>query len=220
MLWLWIVAAAGAVLTALCFLLKKKLGKRRFANALMVVAILVAAAVGLGFARYWMPQEQAQLGSLYKITPIAGDRLVTSENAENLCTITIRCDTILDHQKKLEHSKIPYVPSDGVILPTITVEFAPGETVFDVLKRVCEAADILLEYSWTPLYDSYYLEGIGHLYEYDCGTESGWMYQVNGLYPNYGCSSYELQPGDAIGWNYTCVGQGADLGTEGMKKEK
>ena len=117
----------------------------------------------------------------------------------------------------LEEAKVPYVPADGVILPEITVEFTPGENVFDVLQRVCEAADIPLEYIWTPLYDSYYLEGICHLYEFDCGPESGWMYQVSGKFPNYGCSSYEVQPGDRIEWLYSCIGLGADLGADVME---
>ena len=43
---------------------------------------------------------------------------------------------------------------------------------------------------YTPLYKSYYVEGINQLYEFDCGKNSGWMYSVNGEYPNYGASSY------------------------------
>ncbi|MBS5645235.1 MAG: DUF4430 domain-containing protein, partial [Clostridiales bacterium] len=92
------------------------------------------------------------------------------------------------------------------------LEFEEGETVFDVLKRACSRAGIQMEYSWTPVYNSYYVEGINHLYEFDCGNQSGWMYQVNGWYPNYGCSAYTLKDGDAIVWRYTCKGYGADLG--------
>lgn len=71
-------------------------------------------------------------------------------------------------------------------------------------------------FSWStpgsPMYNSYYIEGINHLYEFDCGNESGWMYKVNGWFPNYGCSSYTLQGGDTIVWCYTCNGLGADVG--------
>ena len=217
-LWLWIVLGTGIVLTAICLLLKKKLGKRKTANAIMVVLILTITAAGIGFALLsGIFDSKPELGSEYKITQIPDNRLVTSANTENICTITIRCDTVLDNQNLLEEAKVPYVPADGVILPEITVEFTPGENVFEVLQRVCEAADIPLEYSWTPLYDSYYLEGICHLYEYDCGPESGWMYQVSGKFPNYGCSSYEVQPGDRIEWLYSCIGLGADLGADGME---
>lgn len=128
------------------------------------------------------------------------------------CTVTIRCDTILDNFDELDPAKAPYVPDSGCILPVTTVEFAEGETVFDVLDRVCGQYGIQIEYSWTPMYDSYYIEGINNLYEFDCGYESGWMYKVNGWFPNYGCSSYTLTGGESIVWCYTCKGLGEDVG--------
>lgn len=130
------------------------------------------------------------------------------------CTITIRCDTILNNMDNLDPSKAPYVPDDGVVLREVTVEFEEGETVFDVLNRVCKQYNIPIEYSWTPMYDSYYIEGINNLYEFDCGSESGWMYKVNGWFPNYGCSSYYLTGGEKIVWCYTCNGLGEDVGAE------
>lgn len=131
------------------------------------------------------------------------------------CTISIDCKTILDHLDKLRSSKTDYVPSDGWILYTSTVEFEEGDTVFDVLKRVTKAAKIQMESKWTPMYNSYYVEGINQLYEFDCGDQSGWMYSVNGWYPNYGCSSYELKDGDKIEWRYTCD-LGSDVGDKYM----
>lgn len=128
------------------------------------------------------------------------------------CTIQIRCDTILDNMDNLESGKDAYVPSSGTILSATTVSFTEGETVFDVLKRVCNQYGIQLEYSYTPVYESYYIEGINYLYEFDCGNESGWMYKVNGWFPNYGCSDYTLEQGDNIVWCYTCNGLGADVG--------
>lgn len=62
------------------------------------------------------------------------------------------------------------------------------------------------------MYNSAYVEGIGNLYEFDCGNMSGWMYKVNDWFPNYGCSRYELKNGDTVEWQYTCYGYGADLG--------
>lgn len=130
------------------------------------------------------------------------------------CTITIRCDTILNNMENLTAGKEAYVPGNGIILDTSTVEFSEGETVFDVLQRVCEYAGIQLEYSWTPMYDSYYIQGINNLYEFDCGAQSGWMYKVNGWFPNYGCSKYTLEDGDDIVWCFTCNGLGEDVGAE------
>ena len=126
-------------------------------------------------------------------------------------SLSIYCDTILNNWDNLDPAKAGYVPANGVIL-TATVEITAGETVFDVLKRACSAFGIQLEYSWTPMYNSYYIEGINNLYEFDCGPESGWMYKVDGWFPNYGCSGYTLSGGENIVWCYTCNGLGADVG--------
>lgn len=146
-----------------------------------------------------------------QVTTDAEGNIVVSTPA-NSCTIEIRCDTILDNMENLKAGKEGYVPSNGKILTTVKVSFEAGETVFDVLKRVCSVSGIQLEYSWTPMYNSYYVEGINNLYEFDCGNESGWMYKVNGWFPNYGSSSYTLKDGDVIVWTYTCNGLGADVG--------
>lgn len=128
------------------------------------------------------------------------------------CTISIVCDTILNNLDKLRDGKEAFVPANGVILAASPISISDGDTVFDVLKKACELADIQLEYSYTPLYGSYYIEGINNLYEFDCGEQSGWMYKVNGVFPDHGCSAYYLSAGDEIVFCYTCVGLGADVG--------
>jgi hypothetical protein len=131
------------------------------------------------------------------------------------CTMTINCSTILNNMDKLKASKKRLVPSNGVIMTNRTVSFTEGETVFDVLKRETASSGIHLEFMMSPVYGSAYIEGIANLYEFDCGGLSGWMYRVNGWYPNYGCSHYTLKSGDVIQWNYTCD-LGRDLGAEGV----
>jgi hypothetical protein len=121
----------------------------------------------------------------------------------------------LDNMDDLDPAKAPYVPSSGCILSKKKMEFNEDETVFDILKRACSNFGVQLEYSYSPAYKSYYIEGINHLYELDCGQESGWMYKVNGWFPNYGCSSYKLKDGDSIEWLYTCKGLGRDIGASG-----
>ncbi len=127
------------------------------------------------------------------------------------CTFSIECGTILDNMERLKESKKEFLPRDGVILKEITVCFDEGETVFQVLQRVCRENNIQLESSYTPGYDNYYIQGINQIYEKDCGTKSGWMYCVNGIFPNYGSSSYFLENGDRVEWKYTCD-LGADIG--------
>lgn len=141
------------------------------------------------------------------------------------CTISIDCSTILNNKDKLKNGKELFVPADGKILKTVTVEFEQGETVFDILKRVCannhcsgncqycQSSGIQLEYSYSGSYGNYYIEGIHQIYEKDCGSKSGWMFKVNGVFPNVGCSSYTVKNGDKIEWLYTCD-LGEDIGAE------
>ena len=185
--------------------------KKKLANVIMVLIILVIAVAGIAVAFSLRNGQDTGLGSQYHITKIPDNALIT-QGEDNVCTITIVCDTILDNLDNLDEEKVPYVPKDAVILPETQVSFSEGDTVFDVLQKVCTAADLQIEYSWTPMYNSYYIEGINHLYEFDCGNESGWMYKVNEWFPNYGCSAYTLKNGDDIVWCYTCNGLGADVG--------
>ena len=188
--------------------------KRKIANLIMVLIITAIVIAGVVTAIVLKTDGGNSLGSQYKMQEFQEDMLNAS--GENTCTVTIVCDTVLNSLDTLNAEKAPFVPEDGIILHKTTVSFANGDTVFEVLKRVCAAADIQIEYSYTPMYKSYYIEGINHLYEFDCGPESGWMYSVNGQFPNYGCSAYKLSSGDDIVWCYTCSGLGADVGADGM----
>lgn len=150
------------------------------------------------------------------------DELPTQEapaatDAPLTCTISISCVTILDHLDELDPEKVELVPEDGWILAPVTVEFTAGQNVFDVLLATVKANAIHMEYQNTPMYETAYIEGIGNLYEFDCGALSGWMYRVNGWFPNYGCSRYALQAGDVIEWMYTCD-LGSDVGGGGVSQ--
>ena len=158
------------------------------------------------------PSKQAEAPSQAPDTPVSPDETDTlSENAVPTCTVSISCAAILEDPERLNAEKADLVPADGVLLAPTAVEFTEGESVFDVLKRVCRENKIHMEFSETPVYQSAYIEGIGNLYEFDCGEGSGWMYRVNGEFPNYGCSRYPLQDGDTVEWVYTCD-FGADVG--------
>lgn len=144
-----------------------------------------------------------------KPAPVEPEDVTVDGNKQYTCTLSIRCDTILQNLDSLKEEKKALLPADGEILATTTVTFSEGESVFDVLKRVTRQRRIHMEFSFTPLYNSAYIKGIHNLYEFDCGNLSGWMYKVNGWFPNYGCSRYSLKQGDVIEWVYTC-----DLGRD------
>lgn len=155
------------------------------------------------------PQEPKQ--DSYKTDPIPSGKPEpvepqeqTTQDETKYCTLSISCATILDNMDKLDEEKIELVPSDGWLLKPVKVSFQEGESVFDVLIRECKERKIHLSYRFTPIYNSDYIEGIGNLYEFDCGGQSGWNYSVNGWFPNYGSSRYVIQDGDVIEWKYTC----------------
>ncbi len=128
----------------------------------------------------------------------------TTTQKKNTCTISISCATILNNMDSLDKDKKSLVPSDGWILKEQTVVFNEGDSIFDVLQKVCMDNKIHMESSWTPLYNSAYIEGIYNLYEFDCGSLSGWMYNVDGEFFNSGSSKLKVQNGDNIRWVYTC----------------
>ncbi len=129
----------------------------------------------------------------------------TTEAETVTCTIAISCATILDNMDSLVDSKKDIIPSDGTILATTTVTVEEGQSVYDALRKACQQAGIPLDASGANAYGTTYVKGINNIYEFDCGSLSGWKYCVNGVYPNYGCSSYILKEGDRIVWNYTCT---------------
>lgn len=139
------------------------------------------------------------------------------------CEVSILCSSINENLDKLKEEKSKFVPKNGVILQNAQVQFSFGDTVFEVIKKACsenicndacsycEVGSIQIEYTYTPAFNNYYIEGIHQLYEKDCGSLSGWMYSVNGEFPNVGVSGYEVKDGDKIVFLYTC-NMGEDIG--------
>ena len=137
------------------------------------------------------------------------NQTITSPKPKNkTVTIAISCKTAINNglNKKPGFS---HLPSNGIILQNMKVEFSEGDTVFDILVKVTRKKGIHMEYRGSG--SNTYIEGINNLYEFDGGSNSGWMYSVNGVYPNYGVGAYKVKSSDVIKFNYTC-NLGADLG--------
>ena len=147
----------------------------------------------------------------------------TTTELRDFCTVRIECKTIYDNLSKLKSGKENFLPTSGVIIDNVKVELTGSESAFDVIKKACEenvctdkckycqASGVQIEYTYTPAFNNYYIEGIHQIYEKDCGTQSGWMYSVNGAFPDEGTSSYEVSPGDVIVFSFTC-NMGKDIG--------
>lgn len=126
--------------------------------------------------------------------------------------LSIDAQTLVGHLNEVKQEKRAFVPANGWILQPTTVRLTEGQNVYDALVAATKAHGIQMESRWTPLYGSYYVNGINQLYERDAGGLSGWMYSVDGWYSNYGASSYAaLHDGSVIKWRYT-RDLGADLG--------
>lgn len=143
----------------------------------------------------------------------------TEANRKTTVTVSISCATVLPRIEKLDEDKRDIIPADGWILKPVSVTINDGESVFELLKRVCRTNKIHMEFSFTPVYNSAYIEGIGNLYEFDCGSASGWMYKVNSWFPNYGCSRYVLHGGETVEWQYT-TNLGKDIGGSNQQWEE
>ena len=137
------------------------------------------------------------------------NQTITSPKPKNkTVTIAISCKTAINNGLN-EKPGFSHLPSNGIILQNMKVEFNEGDTVFDILVKVTRKKGIHMEYRGSG--SNTYIEGINNLYEFDGGSNSGWMYSVNGVYPNYGVGAYKVKSSDVIKFNYTC-NLGADLG--------
>lgn len=137
--------------------------------------------------------------------------------------LTIKCDTILGFNEALNDYNWnildqalrydKYVPSDGIILMRTEYVLRKDDTVFKILDRAVRHNRIQMECVYSNNFGSIYVQGINHLYEFSCGELSGWMFMVNGTFPNYGSSKFNLKDGDEIVWAYTCD-LGRDVGSD------
>lgn len=106
-----------------------------------------------------------------------------------------------------------FVPKDGIILKPTKFILHKNDSVFTILQKATRQNQIQMEYqdAGESIYKSAYIQGINYLYEFSAGANSGWMYSVNGLFPNVGVSRYKLKEGDSIEFLYT-TNLGADIG--------
>lgn len=149
-----------------------------------------------------------------KAPPVEWQEAEVDKKKSLTATLSVSATTLLDKLDRLDPNKLEVLPQDGIIFKSQKVSFYEGESVFDVLLREMKKHKIHMEFVMTPLYNSNYIEGINNLYEFDAGELSGWMYKVNGWFPNYGSSRYALEDGDVVEWVYT-TDLGRDVGGDG-----
>ncbi len=128
-----------------------------------------------------------------------------NKNGTVSCTVTVECKSILNHMDDLKEGHEEFVPSDGYIIKDYTYNGKQGDTAYDALKAACNDKDIKLTSQKTTY--GIYISGINNLDEFDCGKQSGWMYKVNGKYPNTTCGNVTVSEKDSIVFEYVCTYQ-------------
>lgn len=185
---LWAYAAIILLaIIGIILVLAKKHGRVKRLLSTALLCLLLAAAVTMidiqPTSSYYTPQTVA--------------------NPAGTVSLAISCDTVAGRGTN------GATPEDGVVLPACDVPFAEGETVLDVLLRAAKEHHLQLEHSGATA-GMAYVSGIANLYEFDFGSQSGWMYSVNGVFPSVGCESCKLKDGDVVLWQYT-LSNGEDL---------
>lgn len=126
-------------------------------------------------------------------------------NDEISCTLNVECKSILNNMDKLKDGHSEYVPANGYIIKGYKYTAKAGFTAYDALKKACEDNGIKLT-AKSSMYGTY-VSGINNIDEFDCGSQSGWMYSINGNRPNVSASSQKINDGDEITFEYVCTYQ-------------
>jgi len=85
-----------------------------------------------------------------------------------------------------------------VFLPSRSFDLNPGETVYDLLRRT----DLTIISRGHPTMGMY-VANINGWGEFSDGPLSGWMFRVNGVFPDHSSSVHVLRDGDRVEWLFT-----------------
>ena len=88
------------------------------------------------------------------------------------------------------------VTGDGALILPTDYALRDGENALELLLRVAKYNGLRADASGG------YVRGIGGLYEFDRGADSGWKIKINGEFPSVGADMIFPQDGDTIEWIY------------------
>lgn len=185
------ICAAGAAVCIVVFAAKRRKG------FLAAALIFAAASGGVWLLDIKTPDEYYGQSAADGIT----------------VTFSADCKTVLGRMDDIDEVVNPasVIPADGVVIPACEVSVPEGGTAFDALTAAARAEKVRVDYTGSSY--GVYVSGIGYIYEFGFGSLSGWMYRVNGEFPNVSAGNYVLSEGDVVEFVYTCD-LGADVGDE------
>ncbi|WP_304442368.1 DUF4430 domain-containing protein [Sporosarcina sp. P21c] len=118
-------------------------------------------------------------------------------------------DPVVPVEGKVTLSVEKRTMGQGDVIPAVQVSLQNGDTAYTVLRRI--AGEKGIDVIATGAGPDVYVKTIAGLSEFDGGQKSGWMYSVNGDFPQFSAGIYTLQDGDVLRWQYT-RNLGEDLG--------
>lgn len=158
--------------------------------------------------KFWKELEKAYRDGLYEINSAtcsddvssALDKTITALNAKESTLISVTFMLIGDrvHGEGGHDSYEVWIPETGYRLK-------PDSTVYDLFTRALSDKGLDSEgasggyVSAIKAPDSF---GGFWLGEFDNGSGSGWVYTVNGDYPDVALTDYTLSDGDSVVWSY------------------
>ena len=150
-----------------------------------------------------------------KISGLAqGTHKLVASTADGLTVPAVATIVVKDPQAAQDKVSMRVAdPKGKTYLPKTSYDFVSGETVYSLLTK----SGLRYEAKYYGMYGGYYVQKIEGLGEFDKGAKSGWMYRVNGVYPEVSCSEYKLRAGDDVEWLYT-TDLGKDIGASSEQK--
>lgn len=126
-------------------------------------------------------------------------------------TFSADCKSVLGRMDTIDPSvnQPSVIPPDGVVIGECTLSLPEGSSAFDALITAARQQQVRVDYtgsSWGT-----YVRSIGYISEFGFGELSGWMYRVNGEFPQVYAGEFTLHEGDVVEFVYTCD-LGGDVG--------
>lgn len=190
---------------------------------IIISAVLGAAAVACGIL-FAFRRKKALIPAAALLAALAGGVWLLdirtpeeyySESGGGPVRVTVlaECSTVLSHMDIIDPAvnSPEVVPEDGVIIARCEVSLPEGATAFDALAAAARKQRVRVDYTGSAY--GTYVRGIGYVTEFGFGELSGWMYTVNGKFPDVSVSDRVLESGDMVEFRYTCD-LGRDVGDD------
>ena len=132
-----------------------------------------------------------------ELADLADDEANKSLNDKMTVTVNISCHKLLGFATENLRNKIP---NEGYLLTSCQVQIDDDDTVYDVLRRVCEAKG--MNYSASKGSFGVYVSSIDNLSDSVVGKTAGWCYFVNGNFAKVSASKFKVDDGQTIDWEY------------------